>query len=113
MLPGVVGERIIVINIFDSLFVVYALRGIYFALLEETRTPRTITGAAVGMISLLGFTPEIFFAPIAGRILDATPGAGGHLNVFLLLAAISVCGVAVVGWLFWLKRHNLQEDLVS
>jgi len=113
MLPGVVGERVIVISIFASLFGVYALRGIYFALLEETRTPRTITGAAVGMISLLGFTPEIFFAPIAGRILDATPGAGGHLNVFLLLAAISACGVAVVGWLYWLQRNKLQGASAS
>ena len=113
MTPDVVGQTIIVINIFASLFGVYALRGIYFALLEETRTPRNITGAAVGMVSLIGFTPEIFFAPIAGRILDATPGAGGHLNVFLLLSAISVCGVAVVMWLYRLQRNNLQAKPVS
>jgi hypothetical protein len=91
---------------FTSYFAVFALRGIYFALLQETRTPRHITGAAVGMISLIGYTPEIFFAPIAGRILDATPGAGGHLNLFLFLASIAASGVAVVGWLLWLKRSR-------
>ena len=64
------------------------------------------------MVSLVGFTPEIFFAPIAGRILDATPGAGGHLNVFLLLSAVSACGVAVVIWLYFLQRNKLQEEPV-
>ena len=112
MTPDNVGTPIIVASIFASLFGVFALRGIYFALLEETQTPLNITGAAVGMVSLVGFTPEIFFAPIAGRILDATPGAGGHLNVFLLLSAVSACGVAVVIWLYFLQRNKLQEEPV-
>ena len=104
--PDTSGLSVIYGNMFTSYFAVFALRGIYFALLQETRTPRHITGAAVGMISLIGYTPEIFFAPIAGRILDATPGAGGHLNLFLFLACIAACGVAVVGWLLWLKRSQ-------
>jgi nitrate/nitrite transporter NarK len=105
-LPDTSGLSVIYGNMFASFFAVFALRGIYFALLQETRTPRHITGAAVGMISLVGYTPEIFFASIAGRILDATPGAGGHLNLFLFLACIAACGVAVVGWLLWLKRSR-------
>ena len=50
---------------------VYALRGIYFSLIEESRVDRRITGSAVGLISVLGFTPDIFFGAITGRILDA------------------------------------------
>jgi hypothetical protein len=65
------------------------------------------------MISLVGYTPEIFFAPIAGRILDATPGAGGHLNLFLFLAAISACGVAVVAWLYTMQRNKMRAAPVS
>jgi hypothetical protein len=104
--PDASGLTVIYGNLFTSYFAVFALRGIYFALLQETRTPRHITGAAVGMISLVGYTPEIFFAPIAGRILDATPGAGGHLNLFMFLACIAAGGVAMVGWLLWLKRSR-------
>jgi nitrate/nitrite transporter NarK len=106
MLPETNSVAVIYANFAISLFAVFSLRGIYFALLQETRTPRHITGAAVGMISLVGYTPEIFFAPIAGRILDATPGAGGHLDLFRLLAAITTCGVIVVGWLLWLKKRQ-------
>jgi sugar phosphate permease len=113
LLPGEAGLNAIYVNLFISLFAVFAIRGIYFALLEETRTPRHVTGAAVGMVSLLGYTPEIFFAPIAGRILDATPGAGGQHNLFLFLAAIATCGVLIVAWLMWLQRNKSGRDAVS
>ena len=111
--PDVAGLGVIYSNLFLSYFAVYALRGIYFALLQETRTPRNITGTAVGMISLVGYTPEIFFGPIAGRILDATPGAGGHYDLFLFLAATATSGVLMVGWLLWLKRNKLSDEAVS
>jgi len=101
---------VIYLNFGISLVAIFALRGIYFALLQETRTPSHITGAAVGMISLVGYTPEIFFAPIAGRILDASPGVGGFLNLFTLLASISAAGVLCVAWLMFLQRNkNVME----
>ena len=58
------------------------------------------------MVSVVGFTPEIFFAPIAGRSLDATPGVVGHQNYFLFLAVIAALGVAVVAWLLWLRKSG-------
>lgn len=112
-MPGETSLYVIYLNLLISLFGVFALRGIYFALLEETRTPAHITGAAVGMISLVGFTPEIFFAPIAGRILDATPGAGGHYNLLMLLAVVAALGVVLVAWLIRLKRNNSGHEPVS
>jgi nitrate/nitrite transporter NarK len=105
-LPDTTAHSVIYLNLGLSLFAVFALRGIYFALLQETRTPRHITGAAVGMISVVGYTPEIFFAPIAGRILDATPGAGGFSNLFGLLAGIMALGIIVVLVLLQLKRKT-------
>lgn len=93
-------------NLFASFFAVFALRAVYFALLEENRTPLKYTGAAVGLVSLVGFTPEIFFAPIAGRILDATPGLGGHQDYFSFLAAIAAAGIACALWLIWLQKRD-------
>ena len=88
-----------------SLFAVFSLRGVYFALLQESHTPRFITGAAVGLISLVGYTPDIFMAPLAGRILDATPGAGGFVHLFWLLVGIAVAGVMVIVGLLRLQRN--------
>ncbi len=80
-------------NIFISYVAVFGLRGVYFALLEETQVPTNCTGTAAGLISVAGFTPDIFFGSISGRILDHSPGVTGHLNYFLLLTGISAVGV--------------------
>jgi len=105
-LPEGSGLTVIYANIFVSFFAVFALRGVYFALLEENRTPSFLTGAVAGMVSFVGYTPEIFFAPITGRILDASPGIGGHPNYFLFLAAVAAIGIFVVAWLLRLQRSD-------
>ncbi len=80
-------------NLILTFAAVYALRGVYFALLDETKVERLITGTAVGFISLIGYTPDVFFNSIAGRILDASPGPVGFHNFFMLLAGFSVLGL--------------------
>ena len=105
---------IIYVNIIVSVFAVFAVRGIYYALLQETGTPPKITGTTVGIMSFVGYTPEIFFAPIAGRILDASPGIPGHQNYFLFLAAISLLGLAVVFYLVrTIKRSTIAPATVQ
>jgi len=97
-------------NFFASFFAAFALRGVYFALLEETRTPRHLTGATVGAVSFIGYTPEIFFAPITGRILDQAPGLPGHQHYFMFLAGVALTGLAVMAWLFNLRRRNARQQ---
>ena len=90
--PETIALNLIYANIFVTFFAIFALRGIYYALLEETRTPHHLTGASVAVIAFIGYTPEVFFGPVTGRILDANPGAPGHLNYFAFLTVISVIG---------------------
>lgn len=96
MQPDVLMMNLILLNILLTFVSVYALRGIYFALIEQTRLDLSITGAAVGLISLIGYTPDIFFSSLTGRILDANPGFVGFQNYFLLLSAVSIIGVVLV-----------------
>ncbi|MET1253983.1 hypothetical protein [Aliikangiella maris] len=91
--------NIVVFNIVITFIAVYALRGIYFALVEASGIKQNTTGTAVGLISLIGFTPDIFFASLTGRILDASPGASGFQHYFLLLAGISAAGLLATIWL--------------
>ena len=66
------------LNVGISCVAVFALRGVYFAMLEETAVPAAVTGTAVGVISFVGYTPDIFIPPIAGWLIDRSPGAAGH-----------------------------------
>jgi len=107
--PAATGLNYLYANILASFFAVFALRGVYFALLQETTTPKYLTGTTVGMVSFVGYTPDVFFAPITGRILDAAPGLAGHQNYFLFLAGVAVMGLLFVTWLIWLNRRLQVE----
>ena len=78
-------------NILVSFFTVFAIRGVYFALLAEGQIAKYQTGLAAGLVSLIGFTPDIFFAAITGRILDSSAGFMGY---FWFLAACATLGLA-------------------
>lgn len=71
----------------------YAIRTLYFAVLQEGKIPLAITGTAVGLISVVGYTPDIFVGPIMGYLLDRSPGIVGHQEVFMLLALFAALGL--------------------
>ena len=72
---------------------VFALRGIYFALLEESRVPVAVTGTAVGLVSMVGFTPDVFAFPLAGWLVDSAGAADGLRVYFTVLSAAAVAGL--------------------
>lgn len=71
----------------------YAIRTLYFAALQEGKVKLAITGTAVGIISVVGYTPDIFIGPIMGYLLDANPGQLGHQHVFIMLTGFSMIGL--------------------
>lgn len=83
-------------NLIITISAVYAMRGVYFTLMEETRVKNHLTGTAVGLISLIGFTPDAFFYSLAGRIIDANPGLVGFQNFFLSLGIFSFAGIIAI-----------------
>ena len=86
---------VVMLNIYITFFLVFAIRGIYFAVVQETKVNSNVTGTAAGVISFIGFTPDIFFGSISGRILDANPGVVGHQNYFLFLTVIAFFGIVI------------------
>ncbi|MEO0504529.1 MAG: MFS transporter [Bacteroidota bacterium] len=72
---------------------VYACRALYFGVMQVGQIPLNLTGTAVGLISLIGFTPDVFIGLASGALLDANPGEEiGHQYVFLMLSAFSLVG---------------------
>jgi len=71
----------------------YSIRALYFAVLKEAKVPFALTGTAVGLISVVGYSPDIFAGPIMGYLLDTYPGVVGHQYVYLILVVFSVIGL--------------------
>lgn len=84
---------VMIANVALTSLAVFAMRGIYFALLEEGGIPVVVTGTATGIISVIGFTPDIFMPLLGGVLIDRFPGADGYRYFFLTVAAICLLGL--------------------
>jgi len=71
---------------------VYAMRGLYFALIEEAKTPLSLTGTVIGLISFLGYTPDIFMSLISGYILGDTPNIYNYQLLFKIVVWFPIIG---------------------
>jgi nitrate/nitrite transporter NarK len=74
-------------------FGTYSLRGLYFAIIEETKTPIQMTGTLVGIISVVGFTPDIFMSLFIGYILGENPSLMDYQYLFTTFTIIPIVGL--------------------
>ena len=87
---------------------VYAARSIYFAVMERGQIPLVLTGTAVGLISLVGYAPDIFAGPAMGYLLDSSPGEKGHQHVFWMLALFALIG-GIASW-YYIKLYGRNKE---
>jgi sugar phosphate permease len=62
---------------------------------------------ATGIISVIGYTPDIFMPTLGGVILDAYPGSDGYQRLFLLVAALSFLGM-IAAYIVYRKTQDRQ-----
>ena len=88
-----------------------ALYGVVFSIANETRIPAAVMGTAVGIASIIGYTPDFFMATMFGTWLD-NYGAGGYNFIFIFLAAVCIMGV---GASFFIRKRAkmIQEKEVE
>ena len=85
---------IMIANVAVASIAVFGIRGIYYALLEETGVPFEMTGVATGVICMVGLSPDIFMPLVGGMLIDAHPGPLGYRYFFLIVAGLCLVGVA-------------------
>ena len=88
-------EWVLLLNILAGSSAMFGLRSLYYALFEECRIPAAVTGTAVGLVSVIGYTPGIFVSYPGGVLLDRSPGLAGHQHYFYFLAAFAAIGLVV------------------
>jgi nitrate/nitrite transporter NarK len=91
------------VNVAIAAIAIFALRGIYFALLEEGGVPLAVTGTAGGVVSAIGFTPDVFMPMLGGILLDKYPGVTGYQ--YLYLATAGMCVVGLIAAIIIYKRY--------
>ncbi len=57
------------------------------------RNEARLTGTATGVVSVVGYTPDIFVSPVAGYLLDRSPGVLGHQHFFAFMAVFAAAGI--------------------
>ncbi len=90
VLPGI--YWLLLVTVASTSAGIYALRGLYFAIFGDAGVPAIYTGSAVGLVSFIGFTPDIFMGPVMGYLIDSSPGAAGHQHVFAVVAGFAFTG---------------------
>ena len=99
---GLIGSGMVwvfLLTIVCSSIGIFALRGLYFAIMREGKVPLAYTGATVGLVSMIGYTPDVFMGPLMGYLLDQSPGALGHQHVFWIVTGFAVLGL-LASWRF-------------
>jgi len=93
---------------------IFALRGIYFALLEEGNIPIAVTGTAGGVVSAVAFTPDVFMPLLSGALRDTYPGAEGYRYLFLItagLCAAGLCSALLIYFKFVRPKQPFAADV--
>jgi len=94
---------LVILNVAISAIFIFALRGIYFALLEDGGIPLFLTGTAAGVASAIGFIPDIYMPVVGGFLLDTYPGVTGYRLLFGFVA-----GLATIGFVAAILIQRLQ-----
>jgi MFS family permease len=97
ILPAGVGSAALLGIVLIIGFLTYAVRGIFWSTLESCGVSNKIKGLAIGVISLLGYSPDIYLPLLEGFLLEKYPGKQGYAIYFGGIAAMGLLG-AVAAW---------------
>lgn len=87
----------------------YAVRGIYWGTLEACAVPARARGLAIGIISLVGYSPEIWVPLLNGYFLDAYPGRTGYAYFYGTVAMLGGVG-ALAGYRLVITSRRILDE---
>lgn len=104
------------VAIFYSLIVLlaiflYAIRGTYWSLLGEAKIKATILGTAIGVISFIGYSPDILLPQFNSFLWESFGDKGGYNAYFISSAMMGVIGL-VLAFIFGKITKQKQEPVV-
>lgn len=74
----------------------YSVHGLYWAIIDRCNVPARVTGLAVGIISMIGLSPDIYLPMLTSAISHRYPGALGTQIYFVYIGVCCLAGSALV-----------------
>ena len=90
--PALGSIGVLVVTVIFIGLMTYAIRGLYWAILDTCKIPLRITGLAIGIVSVVGYLPDTFIPLINGYLTENFPGALGYKLYFGYIAFIGGLG---------------------
>ena len=70
----------------------YGVRGLYWATLGGCNVPNKIKGLAIGIISVIGYFPEVYLPLLSAPLIENYPGGLGYKIYYLIVATCGLLG---------------------
>ncbi|MGD6870904.1 MFS transporter [Sutcliffiella horikoshii] len=74
---------------------IYTIRGLYWSLLGDCNIPDERLGLSIGLISFIGYLPDILLPLVMSLMLSSFGDAGGYNAYFIFSAAAGVLGIMI------------------
>ncbi|NQP33994.1 MFS transporter [Streptococcus suis] len=101
---------IILINFVFGMFAIYLIRSVYFAIIDDAGIPVEETGRVSGIVSALGYLPDVFMYTMLGSWMDNNPGKTGFNMVFIYaIVMAALCITMSVILTIVIKNKNKKE----
>ncbi|SAL46721.1 major facilitator transporter [Caballeronia peredens] len=106
--PSIGSHALIAVIVLFIGVMTYAIRGLYWSLLDQCKVPAETMGLAIGLVSVIGYSPDAVLPLINGYLTQNYPGVHGYQMYFGYIAGMSALGG--VAALVFKHRLNKQES---
>jgi sugar phosphate permease len=88
-------------------YLTYAIKGLYWALLDHCPVPRHLIGLAIGLVSFFGYMPDVLLPLYDGFLSRHYPRAESFRIYFTSIALCGFLGAALC-LVFWRRTQRLR-----
>jgi nitrate/nitrite transporter NarK len=100
----------VIANFIFGLFLIYIIRSMYFAIIDDAHIPVEKTGRVSGFVSCLGYTPDVFMYTMVGGWLDTYKGKTGFSMMFGYAIAMAViCLILALVLTMIIKKDKIKQ----
>ena len=89
-------------------FMTMMMYGTLFSIMSEVKLPKVVTGTAIGLASMIGYSPDFWYSPLFGHLIDANGNAGYNM-IFIFLIITCIIGIIVCLIILRNKKINSNE----